>query len=61
MPYMTIYKTKDGKWHAPDCEDVTPDTYEEAHRIGGPDNMKQPHPEAQCEKCLKLPVKSEEK
>lgn len=52
MPYMEIYRTKDGKWHTGDCPLLTADTRSGEHQTMG-SLAKQPDPpkDQMCRKC----------
>ena len=51
MPYMTIYKTKDGKYHSGDCE-LLKDGYIDSQVIGSMATKPEPKREDMCHICF---------
>lgn len=53
MPYATIYKLKDKKWHLPDCELFHYDVFVlESIKIGGQGNSPDPPKNDMCPICF---------
>lgn len=51
MPYMEIYRTKDGKWHTDDCDLLTSDTKSGEHQTIGSMGKPSPPKNQMCRKC----------
>lgn len=55
MPYTTIYKTIDGKWHCSNCvivRDTHPEDVIESRVIGSTATKPQPNLNDLCEDCF---------
>ncbi len=52
MPWMNIHRTKDGKWHTPDCDLLNADTLTGEYQAIGSMAVKPDPPKDQmCRKC----------
>lgn len=60
MPYVTIYKTKDKKWHLGGCEILAKMDVVQREIIGSKATIPDPKPEDLCDKCFAFIKQPEE-